>query len=323
MIVVCGEVVLDLVREPDGASFDSPIRYLARPGGSPANTAVALARLGSHAALCARISRSNVGLLIRDHLVANSIDLTYAIEASEPATLAFVEIDVDGVATYSFYVEGTADWGWTSSELPSSLPDFATVLHAGSMAALAAPGRAAISQLLARERANRLVSLDLNVRPVVVTTAGDARRWIEGLVTSVHLVKASLEDIALLYPGDAIDSVVSRWRSLGASVVIVTLGSAGSVGYLGDEMIMRPAVTVDVVDTVGAGDAFAGALLHWLDEEKLTLQVSAGTLSCEALGSALEFASLAAAISCTRVGADPPFSTEVADPPHGVVVRDP
>ncbi|MCU1495095.1 MAG: PfkB domain protein [Acidimicrobiaceae bacterium] len=312
MILVCGEVILDLLRDPGQDIVERPTRFVGLPGGSPANTAVALARLGSHAGLCARISRSSLGALLREHLSVNGVDLTYALDAKEPASLAFVDVGADGSAGYSFYVEGTADWQWKLDELPASLPAAVSALHAGSVAVAMRPGRSAIADLLTRERGRRMLSLDPNVRPALIGSAGDARDWIEALVASVDLVKASDDDVAWLYPGDSVDDVAARWRSLGPSVVVVTLGPNGALGYLRGERISRPARHVDLVDTVGAGDSYAAALLHWLERERLTTQVSRGELQPGQLGAALDFAGAVAAITCSRAGADPPRAEEVA-----------
>lgn len=312
MILVCGEVVLDVLRDPDQLASERPARFVGHPGGSPANTAVALARLGSEVGLCARISRSSLGALLREHLERNGVDLRYAPSAGEPASLAFVDVGSDGAATYSFYVEGTADWQWSLDELPGELPPNVTALHAGSIAAAVAPGRDAIASWLGRERGRRMLSFDPNVRPDLLGDAERARRWIEGIVAEVDLVKASEEDLAWLYPGDAVDDVAARWQAIGPSVVVVTLGPAGARGYGDGAPISRPARAVEVVDTVGAGDSYAAALLHWLEREQLTSEVTAGRLSADALGSALEFAAAVAGLACSRAGADPPRAAEVA-----------
>lgn len=311
MILVCGEVILDVLRDSAGLA-DGPAHFVGHPGGSPANTAVALARLGSHAGLCARISKSSLGGLIREHLVKNGVDLRYALAVDEPASLAFVDVGENGSASYSFYVEGTADWQWTLDELPPQLPPAVTAFHTGSIAAGTEPGRRAIANLLDRERGRRMLSLDPNVRPALAGNAQDARSWTERLVASVDLVKASDEDIAWLYPGASVDDVAARWHFLGASLVVVTFGVEGAAGYLEGDRVDRPARPVELVDTVGAGDSYSAALLHWLEREELTDQVVTGRLTPDALGKALEFAAAVAALACSRVGADPPTSAEVA-----------
>lgn len=311
MIVVCGEVVLDVLRDQAPSNGPGPVRFVGHPGGSPANTAVAIARLGSEVRLCARLARTSVGALLREHLVANGVDLAYAVRAEEAASLAFVDVGDGGVAEYSFYVEGTADWQWSDAELPVDMPSSVRMLHAGSIAAALEPGRTAIVGWLARERRDRMLSFDPNVRPALFGDRDRARIRVEELVAAVDLVKVSDEDLTWLCPGESVDSATARWLDLGASLVIVTSGARGARGTTRSGTVTRPAVPVEVVDTVGAGDSYAAALLHWLDRESLGHAVSSGTLSSEALGAGLDFAAAAASITCGRAGADPPTAAEV------------
>lgn len=313
VILVCGEVLLDVLRDAERPADERPARFTGHPGGSPANTAVALARLGSRAGLCARLSRNSVGRLLREHLVANAVDLTHAVDADEPASLAFVDVAADGTASYSFYVEGTADWQWTPDDLAPDLGPDVVALHAGSIAAVVEPGRDAIATLLERERGRRMLSLDPNVRPALFGDPAAARAAIERLVASVDLVKASDEDVAWLYPRQAADEVAVRWMSLGAGVVVLTLGADGALGYVDGETVRRPARQVDLADTVGAGDSYSAALLHWIEREDLVAQVRGRRLTAGALSEALDFAAAVAAITCSRAGADPPYAREVAE----------
>jgi len=311
MIVVCGELVLDVMRVAGEDSRHRPVHFAAYPGGSPANTAVALARLGCASALCARISRQTPAWVLREHLERNGVDLRFAVEADEPASLAFVDLDAQATPTYSFYVEGTADWQWRPGELPESFPDDVSALHVGSLASWTEPGCHAIAAMLERERGARLCSLDPNIRPRLMASVASSRRWIESLVGCVHLVKASDEDVAWLYPGSSIDDTAQRWLELGAHVVIITLGQQGAVGFTSKFQVHRPAVSGRVVDTVGAGDSFAAAVLHFLDTTKLTTAVRSGRLEASSLAAALEFAAAVAAVTCSRAGANPPFASEV------------
>lgn len=313
MILVCGETVLDMHRRaPAAAGADADAAcFVALPGGSPANTAVALARLGAESGLCARLSSSTLGALIRGHLSANGVDLRHCVDAPEPASLAFVDLDVAGAASYSFYVEGAADWQWRLEELPADLPDSVSVLHTGSIASMREPGRAAILDWLRRERRGRAVSFDPNVRPALVGPRPDARHAVEQVVSTSDLVKASDEDVAWLYPDTPPGDVVRRWQDLGASVIVVTKGPAGAAGYVRDGEVRCAAVAVDVVDTVGAGDTFAAGLLHYLVRAELAGDVRDGRLTAGHLGEALRYAGAASSVTCSRAGADPPSGVEV------------
>lgn len=311
MILVCGEALLDMLPDPAQAPGGRPARFVALPGGSPANTAVALARLGTSSALAARISGGPLGALLREHLAANGVDLGYAVEAAEPASLAFASIGPDGSASYSFYVAGTADWQWRAAELPAELPHDVTVLHTGSVAAAMAPGWEVISGWLRGHRGARLLSYDPNIRPGLVGTPEEALERVEEFAACVDVIKASVEDLAWLCPGRSIEEVAASWRRLGAALVVVTLGAEGCVAYGSGAPVSRRAPDVAVVDTVGAGDAFSAGLLHHFEREGLTDAVRDRRLAEEQLGEALEYASAVAALACTRPGADPPSAEEV------------
>ncbi|HUY30900.1 MAG TPA: carbohydrate kinase [Acidimicrobiales bacterium] len=313
MILVCGETVLDMHRRaPAAAGADADAAcFVALPGGSPANTAVALARLGAESGLCARLSSSTLGALIRGHLSANGVDLRHCVDAPEPASLAFVDLDVAGAASYSFYVEGAADWQWRLEELPADLPDSVSVLHTGSIASMREPGRAAILDWLRRERRGRAVSFDPNVRPALVGPRPDARHAVEQVVSTSDLVKASDEDVGWLYPATPVAQVAARWHELGAAVVVVTSGADGASAYTRATQVSCPARDVAVVDTVGAGDAFAAGLLHHLTREGLLDDLRAARLGADALRTALDYAGAVSALTCSRAGADPPTGAAV------------
>jgi len=311
VIIVCGEVILDVLRAPEQGLGERPAKFVGHPGGSPANTAVALARLGSASGLLARIATTSLGRLLREHLEQNGVDLSYAISAHEPASLAFVDVAANGSASYSFYVEGTADWQWTSDEFPDPLPDEVRIVHAGSIAAVTAPGRTAIAAMLEAAHSTRMVSFDPNIRPALIGDAAAARVLIEQLIGSVHLVKASDEDAAWLYPGDPVDDVAARWLALGPSLVVVTSGPNGATGFTRVDRVERPAPPVDVVDTVAAGDSFMAGLLHFIERAELVGLVRGIGVGARDLARALDYASAVAALACAKVGADPPYADEV------------
>jgi len=313
VILVCGEVLLDVLREPAAVDRRVPVRFAGYPGGSPANTAVALARLGTEAGLCARLSASSVGALLRTYLADNGVDLSYAVTCGEPASLAFVELDAAGVASYAFYVDGTADWQWAPGELPGELPGSVTALHTGSIAAGRPPGRQVILDWLGSHRGRRLLSLDPNIRPDLLGSRDDARAWTERLVGAVDVVKTSVEDLEWLYPGRAHDDAAAAWLALGAKLVVVTRGPDGAVGYSATERVEVAARPADVVDTVGAGDSYSAGLLHFLDSHDLMAATVRGELPDGALAAALDFADAVAVLACTRAGADPPTSAEVTE----------
>ncbi len=309
MIVVAGEALIDLVGEPDG-------RFRPVPGGSPANVAVALSRLGRRTELLARLGTGRFGRLIRDYLEANGVGLAYAVQADEPATLAVVSLDDTGGAHYDFYVDGTADWAWSADELPARLPAETAALCTGSLAVALQPGAAAIADLVEREsrRGETTVVLDPNLRPALLGSRDQARERVESLVALAGIVKVSEDDLAWLVPGEAVADVATRWLALGPRLVVVTLGGRGAHARTASGIeVSVPARPVTVVDTVGAGDAFTAGLVDGLSQRS-ALGTGAGLDRLDAAGlrAVLDHAAAVAALTCGRRGADPPTAAELA-----------
>jgi fructokinase len=305
MIIVCGEALVDLV--PDATDLT---KYDVKPGGSPANTAIAVSRLGASVAMLARLSQDRFGELLRANLRHNAVDLSLAVPAAEPSSVAIASVAADGSAGYRFLVADTADWAWTDAEL-GDLPAETVAVHSGSLALALPPGAAAVERLLTRADRSWTVSLDPNIRPDLIPDLAAHREAIERCVSAADLVKVSREDLDVLHPGERASNVARRWALNGPGLVVVTDGAAGSIGYTAAAELACPAAAVAVVDTIGAGDTFSGALLAWLDR--------AGHLGGRLTGltpadieAALQFASRAAAITCSRAGADPPYLAELS-----------
>jgi fructokinase len=306
-VSVIGEALIDLV------PGDGPAQFLARPGGSPLNVAVGLARLGRPTSLLARLADTEFGRLLRRHAEDEGIDLSHAVAASQPATLAVVSLDEKARASYDFYLEGGADWQWTSAEL-RDLPAGTEVLHFGSLAAWTPPGDAAVLDLAARtKQAGRvLVSYDPNVRPSLFPEASSAHITIEAAVAVAHVVKASREDIDWLYPGAGASAVARRWTALGVLLVVITDGADGAHAFTADGAdLTRPGRRINLVDTVGAGDAFTSGLLNGLVRRGLHHLDGLGALDAAQLSAVLDEAITVSAITCERVGADPPRAADL------------
>ncbi len=287
MIAVVGEALIDFVEDGD----DEP--RLARPGGSPYNVAIGLARLGHNAALVGRLSRDPLGTILRRHAERSAVDLTWSIEASEPTTVALVEID-DGVARYEFGVEGTADFQFTDAELAPVI-DGVDALHFGSLTSWTAPGDAAVERLVGAVRERALVTYDPNVRPHLQPDATAARERVERSIALAHLVKTSTEDVTYTHPGEPVEQVAAHWLEQGPSVVIVTRGGDGATAFTRRGSVSRPVGRVTVVDTIGAGDSFMSGLLDGLLERSLVAPTSLDGIDLDVLGDLLDRASLLAA----------------------------
>jgi fructokinase len=301
VIVVCGEALVDLV---PAAGL---VGYLARPGGSPANVAVGVGRLGLDVALLTRLSTDHFGQLIRDHLVQSHVDLSLAAVTTARTTVAMVTLSPDGNAGYDFGIDGGADDGWRLEELPPALPEGAA-LHVSGALALAVPSMGAtLSALFDREHGRRVITLDPNPRPAL---GADLSVLFERWLPRADIVKVSEEDLAFLCPGEPMSTVAHGWLGGGPSLVVVTRGAKG-VYALASESIELPAPPVDVVDTVGAGDAFMAGLLAALERAGRLDRDGLRALRSDELAPILAYAQRVAAATCERVGADPPWLADL------------
>jgi len=327
VVVVCGEALVDLVPHrsseapaaahansasgPDG-SLSASASWLALPGGSPANVAVGLARLGQPATLLARLADDSFGRLLRDHLSRAGVDLTLALPSAEPTTLAVVALDPSGVADYAFYVEGAADGGWHPDQLPAELPAAAAAVMASGSLALAVPDfDETVVALLTRERGRRAVVVDPNVRLSLIRDRADHLQRLHRWISLADLVKVSDADLHSLEPGVDPITVAQAWRERGPAVVVVTKGAEGAVAVTSTDVIAVPGLAVDVADTVGAGDAFSAGLLTALAERGQLSPAGLTSLTRPDLEQVLTFATSVAALTCTRPGADPPTRAEL------------
>jgi fructokinase len=304
VILVAGEALVDLTPARCGESMG----YLPHPGGSPYNVAIGLGRLDVPVAFLGRLSSDAFGRLLREHLQASGVSLAYLVDAAEAATLAFVHLG-GAEPEYSFYTEGTASRMLLPEHLPM-IPDGAA-LHFGSFSLALEPGASTLEGLMRRESGRRLLSLDPNVRPSLVTDRDAYLRRLEGWVSLVDLVKVSQADLAWLYPRQPAEAVASRWLELGPALVVVTLGSDGSMALGASTRAAAAAPRVAVVDTVGAGDAFTAAALTYLHLQDALDRSSLEALDAARLEVLLTFANAVAAQTCTRAGADPPRKDEV------------
>lgn len=288
-VIVIGEALVDVVTSPEGT--------VEHPGGSPANVAYGLGRLGVRAALLTSIGDDDRGAAIEAHLSSAGVVLlpgsrTPGRTASATATLA-----ADGSATYDF------DISW---ELPPVAPAFLPrVLHTGSIATFLAPGAAAVKALLEQSHRECLVTYDPNIRPALLGSQAEARAIFEELLPLTDVVKLSDEDARWLYPGLQPEDAAARILGLGAGLAVVTLGSEGSLLATPDTQLHIPAITSVVADTIGAGDSYMAALIYGL--------LARGTdgLAPAVLETLGRTASKAAAITVRRPGANPPTAEEL------------
>ena len=307
MFVVCGEALMDVFGAgdtPTGVALD------ARIGGSPFNVAVGLARLAQPVAFFSAVSRGFLGERLMRALREEGVATSAVARVDAPTTLGLVGLDAAGIASYSFYGEGGADRQLDRSAL-DLLPAGIRALHVGSYATVVEPVAGTLRALIERERGSALISCDPNVR---LNVEPDLARWrdtLDWMLGHAHLLKISDEDLGLLLPRVAPADFAADALARGVRLVVVTRGGAGALGWTRGASAQAAPVAVQVIDTVGAGDTFQAALLAWLAEhDRLAPQALAG-LSAAELGDALGFAARAAAITCSRRGADMPRREEV------------
>ena len=308
MMVVCGEALFDVfVKGEDGpGSLD----LAARAGGSPFNVAIGMSRLETPSALLTGISDDIFGTRLDAVLTAEGVDRRYLVQTGRRTTLSIVGLNESGSPSYSFYGVGSADCSLTDEDMPD-LGDDVTGLHFGSYSIAVAPVADAFAAL-ARRNAERFISLDPNIRPSVEPDMAVWRRRIDTMRALATLIKVSDEDLSYLHPeSDPVD-VARKWAA--GRLVVLTRGGDEVVAIRGNDEVRVTPPTVDVVDTVGAGDTFQACLLSGLT--RADLQVDA--LSSEDLRQLVTEAARAAAITCSRRGADLPSRADLASyDPHG------
>ncbi|MEA2667327.1 MAG: fructokinase [Chloroflexota bacterium] len=301
MIVVCGEALIDMISNEDGTQQ-------AAPGGGPFNTARALARLGVPTAFLGRLSDDVFGRQLRDLLVSDGASLELASIGSEPTTIAMADIDSEGFAEYQFLVQGTSAPNLTPEMIPDQFGPQVGAIHAGTLGLVLEPMASTIVDLICREHGKRLVMLDPNIRVGLVPDS-DYRDHLRTAIAHSTVVKASVADLAWLYPGIGYEEAAERILGEGVCLAVVTLGADGAYGAHREARIHVAAPHVEVVDTIGAGDAFGAGLLTWLHEHDAVKPDL--YLEPDGLREALGFACLAGALTCTRAGAEPPWKSEM------------
>ncbi|AUG78038.1 fructokinase [Kitasatospora sp. MMS16-BH015] len=303
--LVIGESVADIVRRPG----EPEVTY---PGGSPANVAYGLARLGRATALLTELGQDPGGRLIAGHLAGGGVEVLAAGGPGQRTSSAVVTLDGAGKPAYQLDVHWTLD----AAQLPPRLGELRpSHVHVGSVAALLAPGGERARALAERLAGGASVSYDPNVRPALLGEPAAAVSAVERWVALAGVVKASDEDVAWLYPGRSLGEVAGRWLESGVGLVLLTRGAEGAEGHTrGGARAEVPAAPAEVADTVGAGDAFMAATLDALATRGLLGPLARPALAAltEAdLTAVLGHAARAAALTVSRPGANPPNRAEL------------
>lgn len=292
-IWVCGEVLIDVL--PSGPVV----------GGGPANTAKALARLGHDVHFIDGISSDAFGQSARSELLNDGVNLDLALASDKPTCTATVTLDSAGGASYEFLIDGTATFDFNSSWLPDPYRYQPQVLHIGTLVTVIEPGASALYDWAMQVAELAPIVFDPNIRPSVQPDRDLYEAAVEKWAALSAVIKVSDDDLAWLFPGQAIEDVANRWINDGAFLVVVTQGANGIMGYTSEGRVEVLGVKVDVVDTVGAGDTVGAIVVEAMLTHGLV------ELRGDLLRDVLERAAAAAAITCSRKGAQPPFKHEL------------
>ncbi|MBB3769995.1 fructokinase [Angulomicrobium tetraedrale] len=307
-ILCAGEALIDMVpREtPEGRAF------LPLPGGAVFNTAIAAGRLGAPTAFWYGLSTDLFGDHLRAELARAGVDTSLCRPFDRPTTLAFVTL-VEGQAHYLFLDENTAGRMLTPADLPE-IPSSVRALFVGGISLVGEPVGSTLEALAARiagDGRGRLIMLDPNIRPGFIRDEAAYRARIGRLIGLAHVVKLSDEDLVWLMGKGDMDEMARAVHAMGPHLVLVTQGSRGARALGAGLDVAAPAPTVTVADTVGAGDTFNAAFLAALERRDALSPTGLAALDADAIEAALIFAVRAAAISVTRVGANPPWRHEM------------
>jgi fructokinase len=312
VIAVIGEALVDLVADPSGS-------LTARPGGGPYNTARTIGRLGVPVTFAGRLADDPFGRLLAAGLAESGVAAGVAWPSAAPTTLAVAGIGPDGSAGYRFYLDGTSAADLEYGELLAALPPDLTAVHIGTLGLVLEPIATSVSWLVATGLpAGALLMVDPNCRADAIGARATYLIRLTRLVGRADILKASVEDLGYISPGQSPEEAASGLLSAGARLVLVTDGPRPARAFLADGDVVAAAVPkVEVADTIGAGDAFGGAFLAWWSRHGLG---SPDLADPSLVREALAFAAKVAALTCTRIGADPPrlpdMNTEILGRPR-------
>ena len=298
-IWVCGEVLIDLI--PQARTSEKA----AIVGGGPANTAKALAKLGFDSCFIDGISTDAYGQKAKAELLADGVDLKYAKVSDKPTCTADVSLDANGSASYVFTIDGTATFDFAHSWLPNPLTTPPALLHIGTLVTIIEPAASILHEWASTVADVAPIVFDPNIRPSVQPNRDLYEAAVAKWAAISSVIKVSDDDLAWLFPGASVLDIAEGWINDGAALVVVTRGANGLLGVTKDGVTDVPGVKVDVVDTVGAGDTVGAIIVEAIVERSLA------ALHSEVLTDVLHRAAKAAAITCSRAGANPPTKAEI------------
>lgn len=302
MFLICGDNLFDVFMEP--GTDAATAKFTSRAGGSPFNVAIGMRRLQADAGYFSALSTDPLGRKLHRVLQDEDVDLRYTLDTDRKTTLSMITLDEEGVPAYTFYSENAADTGVTPADVPA-LSDDVRGVHFGSYSLVTTPCADAL-YALAEQAQDRLISLDPNIRPTVQPDMAVWRARVAALIPFVSVLKISSEDLELIHPDMDAATFAQNMLAAGVKLVVVTDGGERALGWAanGAHAVASPPA-VNVIDTVGAGDTFMASLLMQLGKADDIHGHIAG-LDATGLEHLLDFCANAAAVTCTRQGADLP-----------------
>lgn len=306
MILCHGEMLIDFI--PTEAR-DGSLAYRPAVGGSPGNVALTIARLDVPAGFVGGLSTDFFGEQIAAMLAANHVSMDFVSRLDRPTMLAFVDLEGEE-PRYAFYDYESAPRNWRLEDMPPIGPEVDT-LHFGSLSLIRLPAANAFAELMRREAGRRIISFDPNIRAGLVEDEADYRARLNEIFRLADVIKLSGADLAWIAPGRDIAGLAAEWLAAEARLVVLTRGGEGATLFSRSGSVSRPAKKIRVVDTVGAGDATMGGLLAALHDRKAMSRERLEQLGSQDLADILDFALAVAAVTCSRIGADPPTRAEL------------
>ena len=297
-IWVCGEVLIDLIPGADGVR-------VPHVGGGPANTAKALARLGHDVQFIDGISSDQYGVMSRKELLDDEVKLDLALKSDKPTCLAIVSLAENGGASYEFEIDGTSTFDFSLDWLPDPSRYKPNVLHIGTLVTVIQPSADVLYDWAIRVAEFAPIVFDPNIRPAVMGDRDKYQLAVEKWAAISSVIKVSDDDMAWLYPDQKYQDVAQRWINDGAALIVITRGADGLLGITADGSVEVPGARIEVADTVGAGDTVGAIIVEAMVEKGIL------NLTDEVLKATLHRAAVAAGITCSRKGAQPPYKHEL------------
>ena len=291
-------MLIDLIPGRDGVR-------VPHVGGGPANTAKALARLGHDVQFIDGISTDEYGVAARKELLDDEVKLDLALTSDKPTCLAIISLDANGGASYEFKIDGTATFDFDLKWLPDPSRYKPQVLHIGTLVTVIQPGADVLYDWVMQVAEFAPIVFDPNIRPSVMGDHDLYEAAVEKWAALSSVIKVSDDDMAWLYPGQKYEDVARRWLNDGAALVVVTRGSNGLIGFTADGSVEVDGAKITVADTVGAGDTVGAIIVEAMVEKGIL------ALTGDVLKATLHRAAVAAGITCSRKGAQPPYKHEL------------